>query len=60
MSCSNITWSRACPVKSPTKKVRAAALAAEGAGAQVAFVVAVEGDAEVLHVNQGPAPPTGT
>ena len=32
-----------------------AALAAEGPGAQVALVVAVEGDAEVLHVNQGPA-----
>ena len=32
-----------------------AALTAEGAGAQVAFVVPVEGDAEVLHVNEGPS-----
>ena len=30
-----------------------AALAAEGPGAQFAFVVAVEGDAEVFHVDQG-------
>ena len=32
-----------------------AALAAEGAGPQVALVVPVEGDAEVLHVDQCPA-----